>query len=170
MADHQLAHIYVADPADIERVGELIASTPGVAGTYAGAARAEIGLDHPRSGEIIALAEPDAWFTWYTWLDDARAPRWARTVEIHRKPGYDPVELFSRLSVPAIAWRLAKRKAGLRTLLDATPLDATRVKGSHGLLPASPQHGPMALSNALDLPTSLPATGVQAVMLAHVFD
>ena len=96
------------------------------------------GLDHPRSGELVALARPDAWFTYYYWLDDSRAPDFARLVEIHRKPGYDPVELFldPSIRVPklAIGWRLAKRALGLRALMDVIPLDAGLVKGSHGRL------------------------------------
>ena len=79
---------------------------------------------------------PDAWFTYYYWLDDARAPDFARTVDIHRKPGYDPVELFldPAIRVPplTVGWKLAKRKIGFRSLLDVIPLDATLVKGSHG--------------------------------------
>ena len=73
-----------------------------------------LGLDHPRSGEVILVSEPHSWQAYYWWLDDQRAPGFARTVDIHRKPGYDPVELH--VDMPS------------RTI----PLDATRVKGSHG--------------------------------------
>src|SRR5690606_37232564 len=91
VAANQVARLYVRDAKDVKRVEQLVAEVPGVARTFSGAARGEIGLDHPRSGEIICLAEPEAWFTYYYWLDDARAPDYARTVDIHRKPGYDPV-------------------------------------------------------------------------------
>ena len=80
--------------------------------------RSAFGLDHPRSGELVAIARPDAWFTYYYWLDDRRAPDFARLVEIHRKPGYDPVELFLdpaiRFPKLAIGWRLGQRALGIR--------------------------------------------------------
>ena len=93
---------------------------------------AELELDHPRSGELIALAKQDAWFTYYYWFDDRRAPDFAPTVDIHRKPGYDPVELFMT-SMPRAMLRLAQKKLGFRYKMDIIPLDATLVKGSHGL-------------------------------------
>jgi len=97
-------------------------------------------LDHPRSGELIALAKPDAWFSYPYWLDETRAPDYARTVDIHRKPGYDPCELFLT-SAPRAAARLLQKKLGFRYRMDVIPLDASLVKGSHGLRPA-PDHGP----------------------------
>ena len=140
VADHQVAHVYVNDPAVLPLVLRELKATPGIAHVYAGDARRIIDLDHPRSGELIAVAEPDAWFTYYYWLDDTRAPDFARTVDIHRKPGYDPVELFidPKLKLPKakIAWTLAKRKLGMRSLLQVVPLDATLVRGSHGIAPA----------------------------------
>src|SRR6185295_8667301 len=96
-------------------------------------------LDHPRSGELVALAAPGAWFTYYFWLGDALAPDYARTVDIHRKPGYDPVELFldPQLKWPKvrIAFRLAQKLLGFRYYMDVIGLDATVVRGSHGRLP-----------------------------------
>ena len=93
-------------------------------------------IDHARAGDLVAIAEPKAWFTYYYWLDDRRAPDFARTVDIHRKPGYDPVELLldPAIRVPAltVGWKLAKKSLGLRMLMDVIPLDATLVKGSHG--------------------------------------
>src|SRR5262249_18749224 len=94
VCDHQLAHVYVANPEDIPRVRELFAATPGVARVLAGEERGEIGLNHLRSGELVLLSEPDAWFSYPFWLDDRLAPDYARTVAIHHKPGYDPCELF----------------------------------------------------------------------------
>ncbi len=137
VCDHQLAHIHVADPADRHRVREQLASEPGVGRVLEGEARAEVGLDHPRSGELVALAEPDAWFAYPFWLDDAQAPDYARTVDIHRKPGYDPCELFfdPALRAPKLraARRLLQKKLGFRTLFDVVPLDPSLVRGSHGL-------------------------------------
>ena len=176
VADHQVAHIYVngrsaADPPsadDVARVRDLIASTPGVGTVHAGDERATVGLDHPRAGDVVALAEPGAWFTYYFWLDDARAPDYARTVDIHRKPGYDPAELFLdpaiRFPKVRIGSKLLKRKLGGRALLDVIPLDATLVKGSHGLPPASPDVGPLLISDRPGLPERVEATAVHRLL------
>jgi hypothetical protein len=108
--------------------------------------RAAAGLDHERAGDLVAVAERGAWFTYYYWLDDARAPDFARTIDIHRKPGYDPCELFldPKLSLPKlrIARRLAQKALGMRYLMDVIPLDATLVRGSHGRPVEDPLDGP----------------------------
>ena len=139
VADHQVAHVYVNDAARAPAVRAALESLGGVERVLDAAGKRAYGIDHPRSGDFVAVAEPDAWFTYYYWLDDDRAPDFARTVEIHRKPGYDPVELIldPALKMPALAvgWKLARRKMGFRTLLDVIPLDATLVKGSHGRRP-----------------------------------
>ena len=134
------------------------------------------GLDHPRSGELVAISKADRWFSYYFWLDDERAPDYARTVDIHRKPGYDPVELFVdpaiKLPLLAVGWRLAKRKLGQRTLLDVISLKDTQlVKGSHGRLTDDPQDGPLVISSRPDLlpEGSVAATDFKALVLRHVF-
>jgi predicted AlkP superfamily pyrophosphatase or phosphodiesterase len=174
VADHQIAHVYVSDPAVVPLIVRELEATPGIAHVYAGDARRTIDLDHPRSGEIIALAEPDAWFTYYYWLDDKKAPDFARTVDIHRKPGYDPVELFldPKLRSPKlkIATTLLKRKLGLRSLLDVIPLDATLVRGSHGVAPRDPADGAMIASNRPDLllRDDIAPTDVCGLILDHL--
>ncbi|MFI6597701.1 alkaline phosphatase family protein [Nonomuraea sp. NPDC050536] len=152
VADHQVAHVYVSDPADVPAVAKLCASVPGVAEVLDEGGKAAHGLDHARSGELVLLAEPDAWFTYYYWLDDARAPDFARLVEIHRKPGYDPAELFFDPAAPRAAKRragvaLLRKKLGMRYLMDVVGLDqgAQAVRGSHGLLPADPADAPVLL-------------------------
>jgi hypothetical protein len=123
----------------------------------------------------VAVAQPDAWFTYYYWLDDARAPDFARTVEIHRKPGYDPVELFldPTINFPklALGFRLLKKSLGFRTLMDVIPLDARLVKGSHGRSDAPEDHGPVLISSEPQLlpPGAIHATEVKELLLAHVF-
>ena len=94
VADHQIAHVYVNDLSKLNEVRSLLEATPGVERVLDEAEKRQEHLDHPRSGELVAIAAPDAWFTYYYWLDDSRAPDFARTVDIHRKPGYDPAELF----------------------------------------------------------------------------
>ena len=140
VADHQLAHVYVRDSDMIDEVAKALQSIPGVDRV---ARPAELELDHPRSGELIALSEPDAWFTYYYWLDDSLAPDFSRTVDIHRKPGYDPCELFMTSKVRAMS-RLAQKKIGMRYKMDVIPLDAKLVRGSHGLQ-TQPEKGPLVV-------------------------
>jgi len=140
VADHQLAHVYVRNPGMIDEVAKALESVPGVARV---ARPVELELDHPRSGELIVLSEPDAWFTYYYWLDDALAPDFSRTVDIHRKPGYDPCELFMTSKVRAMS-RLAQKKIGMRYKMDVIPLDAQLVRGSHGLH-TQPEKGPLVV-------------------------
>jgi len=139
VCDHQLAHLYVRN-VPLEVVRKTVESLEGVDRVVE---PAELELDHPRSGELIALAKPDAWFAYPYWLDEERAPDFARTVDIHRKPGYDPCELFLT-SAPRAAARLLQKKLGFRYRMDVIPLDASLVKGSHGLRPA-PEDGPLVI-------------------------
>lgn len=175
VVDHQFAHVYVADRSRLAELKALLEALPGVERVLDADGKREMGLDHPRSGELVAIAKADSWFTYYFWTDDDRAPDYARTVDIHRKPGYDPVELFLdpkiRFPKVALAQRLAKKAMGFRTLMDVIPVDATLVRGSHGRLTDDPQDGPVCISSNPDL---LPAGTVAAVdmkelMLHHIF-
>jgi predicted AlkP superfamily pyrophosphatase or phosphodiesterase len=175
VADHQVAHIYIADPELIPAVRRIVAGLPGVERVLDRAGQAGVALDHPRSGELVAMARADAWFAYYYWLDDARAPDFARLVEIHRKPGYDPVELFLDPAIRAprlaVGWRLARRALGFRTLMDVIPLDARLVKGSHGRPTDEERDGPVFISSEPRLVPDgpVPATAVKDAILAHVF-
>ena len=174
MADHQISHVYVRDPARVAEVRELFTDVPGIGEVLDEAGKREYGLDHERSGELVLIAEPDAWFTYYYWEDDAKAPDYARTVDIHRKPGYDPVELFldPAIRVPplAVGSRIIRRKLGFRTLLDVIPLDARLVKGSHGRIPDDPASGPLLMTKQTDLlpDGDLPAADVHDLILRHL--
>ncbi|MFG2840924.1 alkaline phosphatase family protein [Streptomyces zaomyceticus] len=147
--DHQLAHVYVADPADLPRVRDLLLATEGIEQVLDEDDQLKAGLRHTRAGELVALASADSWFTYYYWLDDDRAPDFARGVEIHRKPGYDPAELFFDPADPMVmakaALTLAKVKLGIRTTASVVPTDPSCVKGSHGRLPDDPADGPVLL-------------------------
>jgi predicted AlkP superfamily pyrophosphatase or phosphodiesterase len=176
LADHQIAHVYVQHGQSVAEVKSLLEGVEGIEQVLDQDGKRAIGLDHARAGELVAIARPDRWFSYYYWLDDARAPDFARTVDIHRKPGYDPVELFVdprlRLAPLAIGWRLAKRKLGARTLLDVISLKDTRlVKGSHGRLTDDPKHGPLVISSAPELLPAGPvaATAFKQLVLEHVF-
>ncbi len=170
VCDHQLAHIYVNDPADIPTVRARMAGLPGVARVLAGEERAELDLTHPRAGDLVALAEADAWFAYPFWFEDRQAPDYARTVDIHRKPGYDPCELFFD---PRLWWprgrallRLAQKKLGFRALLDVVPLDPELVRGSHGLRAAARADQPILIGNGpAPGPSELPMTAVHDLVL-----
>jgi predicted AlkP superfamily pyrophosphatase or phosphodiesterase len=176
LADHQVAHIYLQHGTEAGMVKSLLEGLDGVAEVLDEAGKHRLGLQHARSGELIALSKADRWFSYYWWLDDAKAPDYARTVDIHRKPGYDPMELFldPALALPKlkIARRILARKLGFRNLLDVTPIRGTSlVKGSHGLINSDPADAPVVLSNDAGLlpAGSVPATAFKALMLAHVF-
>jgi len=141
VADHQIAHVYVRD-LGLGEVRALLESIPGIAAV---AEPGDLELDHPRSGELVALTEEDAWFAYYYWLDDAQAPDFARTVDIHRKPGFDPCELFMTSRLRA-GLRLGQKLLGMRYRMDVIPLDPSLVGGSHGLRPA-PQYGPVVIGD-----------------------
>jgi predicted AlkP superfamily pyrophosphatase or phosphodiesterase len=151
VADHQAAHIYVAEPALIPEVKALVESLPGVDQVLDASGKRQRGLDHPRSGELVAISRADSWFSYYYFLDDDRAPDFARTVDIHRKPGYDPVELLIdpqlRFAKARIAWRLAQKMLGFRYMMDVISLDARLVKGSHGRQTDRPEEGPLVISS-----------------------
>lgn len=174
VADHQIAHIYVNDPAILDEAKQLLADTDGVGRVLDDKGKREVGLDHPRSGELVALAEKDAWFTYYYWTDDAKAPDYARTVDIHQKPGYDPAELFfdpADTFVKAKAGlALAKKKLGFRSLLEIVPLDASCVKGSHGIPNEKVEDAPVLISSHPHLlpEETLSAPDVFHVMLRHL--
>ncbi|HRQ25981.1 alkaline phosphatase family protein [Hyphomicrobium sp.] len=176
VADHQVAHVYIRDERDIPNVRALLADLAGVDHVLDCAEQKSWGVDHERSGELVAISAPNAWFTYYYWLDDTRAPDFARTVEIHRKPGYDPVELFLdpaiRFPKLSIGWRLLKKMLGFRTLMDVIPLDAGLVKGSHGRSDTPDHHSPVFLSSAPHLVPDGPvdALDVKALVLSHLFD
>jgi predicted AlkP superfamily pyrophosphatase or phosphodiesterase len=172
VCDHQVAHVYVADPADVPRVVDLLKAEAGVSRLYHDEGRREIGLDQPRSGEIVALAEPDVWFAYPFWLDERAAPDYARTVDIHRKPGYDPCELFFD---PRLAWpkgramfRLLQKTLGFRTLFDVVPLDPSLVRGSHGLPAADPRDRPLLIGDgpAPGSAEAIDTTDVHGLLLA----
>jgi predicted AlkP superfamily pyrophosphatase or phosphodiesterase len=152
VADHQVAHVYVKNPARISAVKMLLENTPGVARVLDERGKKEFAIDHERSGELVVIAEPGYWFTYYYWLDDTRAPDFAPTVDIHRKPGYDPAELFidPALHLPKlrIAARLLQKKLGFRTLLDVIPLNGDQVRGTHGRLFDNPDEGPLLIASA----------------------
>lgn len=156
IADHQVAHVYVNDPSVESEVRALLESTEGVEAVLDRKAQAEQGIDHPRSGDFVVVSDSWSWFTYYFWQDDHKAPDYARTVDIHRKPGYDPVELFLDPKIPfpklKIGSILARRKLlGQQPLMDVIPLQADLVKGSHGRRPEHDDDLPVIIGPWEDL-------------------
>ena len=174
VADHQLAHVYVNDPTMLPTVKHLLEETEGIDLVLDDRGKQKYHLDHERAGELVAIAKPEAWFTYYYWLEEHRAPDFARTVDIHRKPGYDPVELFIDPKIKApklkIAFKLLQKQLGFRYMLDVISLDATLVKGSHGHIPQSIQDCPVFVTRQSHLlpQDSIMAVDVFQLMLNHL--
>ncbi len=173
VADHQVAHIYCKDPLLMSAVRDLLEKQPGVEAVFSGETRHAEGLDHERAGDLVAVARQRYWFSYYYWLDDRQAPDFARTVDIHRKPGYDPVELFLDPALPfargRILWRLLQKRLGFRMLMDVIPLDASLVRGSHGRRPEDPAEWPVLITSRSDLAPKMPidARDVYQVLRRH---
>lgn len=175
VSDHQVSHIYIKNHTDIPEVKRIFEKTAGVGQVLDDEGKKAYGLDHARSGELVLISESDSWFTYYFWEIDERAPDYARTVNIHAKPGYDPCELFIDPTIPfpkgKIAWTLLKKALGFRYSLEVTPLDATLIKGSHGRVTDHPAEGPILMTSEpklLDQQT-IHATDVFNLILGHLF-
>ena len=162
VADHQIAHVYINDPSVTGRVRQLLEKVPGIELILDNAAQRNYHINHPRSGDLVLMADGHSWFTYYFWLDDAVAPDYARVVDIHKKPGYDPVEMFMTSKLRA-GYKLLRKKAGLRYVMDVIPLDANLVKGSHGRT-GTPQGLHPLLITRTPVNKSMEATEVRQVI------
>lgn len=175
VSDHQAAHIYANEKGVVSVLEEYFNSVPGIERVLNEEGKRAHGLDHPRSGDLVLIAEKDAWFTYYYWEDDDRAPDFARTVNIHAKPGYDPCELFVdpaiRFPRLKIGWSILKKTIGFRVLMDVIPLDAALVKGSHGRVTDHPDEGPIFMTTEPKLLDDhrLRAEDVCGLLLSHLF-
>lgn len=145
VADHQVAHVYINDPSVKEQVKSILEKTQGIALVLDEEGKKKYGIDHARAGDFVVVADPKSWFTYYFWLDDAVAPDYARCVDIHKKPGYDPVEMFMS-SKPRAAYKLLRKKAGFRYVMDVIPLDATLIGGSHGSVNTPKEFHPVLIT------------------------
>ena len=130
------------------QVRQILEQVPGIQLVLNKDEQQKYHIDHERSGDLVVMANEHSWFTYYFWLDDAKAPDYARVVDIHKKPGYDPVELFMTSKARA-GYKLIRKKMGLRYVMDVIPLDAELIKGSHGRLVTEKQFHPVLITPQL---------------------
>ncbi|MCE7066531.1 alkaline phosphatase family protein [Dyadobacter sp. CY326] len=171
-ADHQIAHVYLNDPSVKDQVINALKKEPGIDLILDREAQKAYHIDHERAGDLVVVAKPDSWFTYYYWLDDAKAPDYAHLVDIHRKPGYDPVEMFMDPKNPLIklraGYKLARKLMGFRYLMDVIPLDATLVKGSHGSVNVPKEYFPICITDSALEKSEIEAVDVYDVIWNHL--
>ncbi|WP_339791487.1 nucleotide pyrophosphatase/phosphodiesterase family protein [uncultured Imperialibacter sp.] len=163
VADHQVAHIYVNDPSVMEEVKRLAEATQGVRLVLDRAQQKKHHINHERSGDLVLIADEHSWFTYYFWLDDVKAPDYARAVDIHKKPGYDPVEMFMSSKLRA-GYKLLRKKLGFRYVMDVIPLDANLIKGSHGSPFVDSKYHPVLITDKKVSDSPVPATSVHGII------
>lgn len=174
VADHQIAHIYLNDGSIKSKVREALEKVEGVEKVLSGQEIKEANLNHDRCGDLVVIADKDSWFTYYFWLDDTKAPDFARMVDIHKKPGYDPVEMHTdpkdRWVMPKVIGKLIKKKLGFRTVMDIIPLDASLIRGSHGRIPEHVDDYPIFITNnsSANLKEQIPPTEVFHQLENHI--
>lgn len=165
VADHQIAHVYINDPSVRDEVVSLLKDVKGIELILDKNQQKEYHIDHERSGDLVLMSDEDSWFTYYFWFDDDKAPDYARCVDIHKKPGYDPVEMFMSSKLRA-GYKLLKKKAGFRYVMDVIPLDASLIKGSHGRIGVLPEYQPVLISDYQQAGDALLPTEVFDVIMS----
>ncbi|MBC7743498.1 MAG: alkaline phosphatase family protein, partial [Flavobacterium sp.] len=168
VSDHQIAHVYINDPSVTEQVKEILKSVSGIELILDHDAQAEHHINHQRAGDLVLIARENCWFTYYFWLDDTKAPDYARMVDIHKKPGYDPVEMFMTSKLRA-GYKLLRKKAGFRYVMDVIPLDATLIKGSHGRVDIPEKYYPVLITDENNPQIIIQPTEVYDVIWRHLF-
>ena len=167
VADHQIAHIYINHPDIASKVKSIVEKIPGVERVLDRSEQKQHRINHERSGDLIIMADERSWFTYYFWMDDAKAPDYARCVDIHKKPGYDPVEMFMTSKTRA-GYKLLRKKLALRYVMDVIPLDATLIKGSHGRTGYESRFHPLVISDRKLKNAQLEATEIYDVIWQHL--
>ncbi|WP_375324017.1 alkaline phosphatase family protein [Flagellimonas sp. GZD32] len=174
VADHQIAHVYLRDPSESDKLYSYLKTIPGVERVIPKEKLDKDHLNHERAGDFVLVADKDSWFTYYFWEEDAVAPDYARMVDIHKKPGYDPVEMLTdpadKFTMLKVVWKLLKKKLGFRTVLDIIPLKAELIKGSHGRIPEDKEDWPVLITNNADNLTQseLLPTEVYEILKKHI--
>lgn len=174
VCDNQSAHVYVAQPQDVEKVAALLAGMDGVAAVHDRQAMEHMGIAHPRSGELLAIAEPDAWFAYPYWLDEARAPDFARCVAIFDKPGFDPCELLMAEGLQGklhVALRFAQLKTGIRAPFDVINANELQVRGARNARPQDEDHSAVLVTSwAQEAAGAIPMEALKDLVLRRLFE
>lgn len=168
VADHQIAHVYINDPLVTDQVKAILKNVAGIELVLDRDAQASYHLNHERSGDLVLMADNNSWFTYYFWLDDAKAPDYARMVDIHKKPGYDPVEMFMTSKLRA-GYKLLRKKLGFRYVMDVIPLDAGLIKGSHGSIHIAKEFHPVLITDQKLRDGQIQPTEVHDIIWQHLF-
>ena len=168
VADHQVAHVYINDASVKAKVRNILEKIPGIELVLDREAQAAHHINHERAGDLVLMADKNSWFTYYFWLDDTKAPDYARCVDIHKKPGYDPVEMFMTSKLRA-AYKLLRKKMGFRYVMDVIPLDATLIKGSHGCTNTSVEFHPILITDKKQGDGRIVATDVFDIIWKNLF-
>ncbi len=169
VADHQVAHVYINDESVTHQVKGLLQKIPGLGLILEHDEQSSYHIDHERSGDFVLMADADSWFAYYFWMDDAKAPDYARCVDIHKKPGYDPVEMFMTSKARA-GYKLLRKKLGFRYVMDVIPLDANLIKGSHGKVSVPKAFQPVIITPKLLQKNTITAVDVFDIIFNQVFE
>jgi len=167
VADHQIAHVYVNDKTKLAKVKSILEKVPGVELVLDSEEQKQHHINHERAGDLVVMADARSWFCYYFWMDDSKAPDYARVVDIHKKPGYDPVEMFMTSKLRA-GYKLLRKKAALRYVMDVIPLDATLIKGSHGRINTPSQFHPVLITDQSIGKKEVQPTEVYDVIWKHL--
>jgi predicted AlkP superfamily pyrophosphatase or phosphodiesterase len=172
VADHQIAHLYVNDLSQLDAIKKRLEATQGIALILDEEGKKEYHINHERAGDLILVADKKSWFTYYFWEDDKKAPDYARMVDIHKKPGYDPVEMLldpkQMLIIPKIILKVLAKKLGFRIVMNVIPLDASLVKGSHGAVDLEDEDKAIFIGNQ-EFKTTIEPTDINDIVLKQVF-
>ena len=149
VCDHQIAHVYCRDARAIATAREALSGLAGIDQLLDRSGQAGIGLDHARSGELVAISDARSWFAYDYWIEPGGRPDFAQCVEIHKKPGYDPRELIfdAKGGKMRAGLALLRKKLGMRYVMNAITLDVSTIKGSHGRAPARPEDGAVVIGS-----------------------
>jgi predicted AlkP superfamily pyrophosphatase or phosphodiesterase len=172
VADHQIAHIYIQDLTQIGAIKKRLEATEGIALILDDKGKKEYHINHERAGDLVIVADKNSWFTYYFWEDDSKAPDYARMVDIHKKPGYDPAEMLldpkQKLIIPKIIFKVLAKKLGFRIVMNVIPLDATLVKGSHGAVDLEEEDKAIFIGNQ-EANTFIEPTDIHDIILNQIF-
>jgi predicted AlkP superfamily pyrophosphatase or phosphodiesterase len=174
VCDNQVAHVYVARGEDIPAVRAILEAVSGVREVFDTAAQVDLGIDHPRSGELIATSTPRAFFSYPYWFEANKQPDFADCVAVFDKIGTDTCELFLKPGLAGklhTAKRLAQLGLGLKVPFDIVDTNDANVRGARRIARNDPQRGAAAISSwNLGRTGPVPMEDLKDLILARMFD